>query len=145
MRSVQPGARANFWNGPSQVGLKEVGPLLGRGSAAADFDNDGDLDVAINVIAGRLVLLENSGATGHWLRIAPGRVIPGLRAEVHLPDGTVLHAEVHAGSSYLSGDDHRLLFGVGPYTSLPLVKVMHPDGAVQEWRDVAADRVINSQ
>ncbi len=40
--------------------------LNGRGLAAADVDNDGRMDVAINSIGGKLVLLRSTGpsATG---------------------------------------------------------------------------------
>src|SRR3982751_3623243 len=34
--------------------------LNGRGLAAADYDNDGRVDVAINTVGGRLVLLRNT-------------------------------------------------------------------------------------
>ncbi len=55
-------------------GLDEVGPVLGRGPAAADYDNDGDIDLAVGTIGGDLMLLRNSGAGGHWLddRSRPG-------------------------------------------------------------------------
>ncbi|MGH3007140.1 MAG: FG-GAP repeat domain-containing protein, partial [Gaiellaceae bacterium] len=43
------------------AGLQAVGPILGRGSATADYDNDGDLDIAVGSIGGALVLLENVG------------------------------------------------------------------------------------
>ena len=38
-------------------------PLVnGRGLAAADYDNDGRVDVAVNSIGGKLILLHNTGA-----------------------------------------------------------------------------------
>ena len=45
--------------------------------AAADYDNDGDLDVAIGTIGGSLALLQNEGATGNWLTVALDQFHPG--------------------------------------------------------------------
>ena len=47
-----------------QTGLPKI---IGRGLAAADFNNDGHMDVAVNSIGGPLVLLENRDTTGNWL------------------------------------------------------------------------------
>ncbi len=44
------------------VGLGPGTDVIGRGLAVADYDDDGDLDVAVNSIGGRLQLLENTGA-----------------------------------------------------------------------------------
>ena len=70
---------------PLRVGA--VAPRNGRGLAAADFDNDGDLDLALGSIGGRLQLLRNDGATGHWLEVALPRFAPGTRVTVVLEDG----------------------------------------------------------
>ena len=67
---------------PLRVGA--VAPRNGRGLAAADFDNDGDLDLALGSIGGRLQLLRNDGATGHWLEVALPRFSPGARVTVTL-------------------------------------------------------------
>ena len=64
------------------VGLDDVGPLLARGSAAADFDNDGDLDIAVSSIGGPLVLLENRAGGGHWLEVGARGVPPGAPVTV---------------------------------------------------------------
>ena len=99
---------------PLRVGA--VAPRNGRGLAAADFDNDGDLDLAVGSIGGRLQLLRNDGAKGHWLEVALPRFSPGARVTVVLDDGRRLVREAHAGSSYLSSEDPRLHFGLGDAT-----------------------------
>ena len=133
------GRPGQFVEWTQQIGLKDVGELLGRGSAQADYDNDGDPDFAINQIAGDLVLLQSSGAPGNWLAIDLGGVYPGAVVTVELPDGRLLLGEAHAGSSYLASEDPRLRFGLGSATHAARVSVRWPDGAVTELRDVAAN------
>ena len=50
--------------------------------------------------------------------------------------------EVRAGSGYLSQDDTRLHFGLGPAPEVDLLRVRWPDGAVQELSGVAANQVL---
>ena len=57
-----------------------------------------------------------------------------------LPDGTVLVREVHTGSSYLAGEDHRVHFGVGDAIAIPEVTVRWPDGSTVTLRNLAVDR-----
>ena len=118
------GCRARF-----EFLLPLVGPLLARGSAAADYDNDGDLDIAINTIAGSPALLRNEGTHGNWLQIELDDPLPGTRVTVTLPDGRKLVREIHAGSSYLSSEDPRPHFGLGSVETVPSVTVRWPGGA----------------
>ncbi|HET7367779.1 MAG TPA: CRTAC1 family protein [Gaiella sp.] len=112
----------------------------GRGLAAADFDNDGDLDLAVNSVGGALQLFRNDGATGHWLEV--GGLEPGAVVTAVLPDGSRLVRETHAGSSYLSTEDPRASFGLGGATRVSALVVRRPDGTTTRLRDVAADRLI---
>ena len=59
------------------VGLDAAPLVNGRGLAAADFDNDGNVDLAVNTIGGKLMLLRNTGANGNWLEVKLGRFAPG--------------------------------------------------------------------
>ncbi len=111
-----------------RVGLDSVGGLIGRRAALADFDADGDLDVAINQIAGPAVVLRNDGAPGAGLVIAPEPPSPGTTVTVELSDGSRLRGELYAGSSYLSSHEPRLHFGLGEATAVT-VTVTWPDGA----------------
>jgi hypothetical protein len=116
--------------------------LVGRGSAVADFDNDGDLDIAINTIGGRLVLLENSGALGNWLEVRLEGFAPGTRLTAVLPNGNELVREISAGSSYLSSEDPRAHFGLGTAGTVSTLTVRWPDGQETVTDDVAANQIL---
>jgi enediyne biosynthesis protein E4 len=125
------------------VGLGD-GPLVnGRGLAAADYDNDGDLDLAVASIAGELVLLRNSGAEGHWLEVRLAHFSPGTKVTAILPDGRRLIREVQAGGSYLSSEDPRLHFGLGTATRVRRLVVHYSGGGTSRLRDVAVDRLVS--
>jgi hypothetical protein len=126
----------------SSVGL-QPGPLVnGRGLASADYDNDGRVDVAVNSIGGNMILLHNTGASGHWLEVGLAPFAPGALVTAVLPDGSRLVREVQAGSSYLSSEDPRVHFGLGKATKLKELIVRWPGGKVTRQQDVAADRIV---
>ena len=136
------GRRGEFADAGAAVGINAVRPSNGRGLAAADYDNDGDLDVAVNSIGGRLMLLRNDGAAGHWLEVKLDRFAPGTTVTAVLPGGRRLVREVHAGSSYLSSEDPRVHFGLGAATTVRELVVRWPDGRETRLTDVAADRLL---
>jgi Na+-translocating ferredoxin:NAD+ oxidoreductase RnfD subunit len=113
----------------------------GRGLAAADVDNDGRMEIAVNSIGGKLLLLKPTGPSGHWLDVALSRFTPG--AVVTVTDGkTTLSQEVRAGGSYLSSEDQRLHFGLGEQTAVERVSVRYPWGGESVLRHVRADRIV---
>jgi len=114
----------------------------GRGVAAADYDNDGRVDVAVSSIGGKLVLLRNTSPKAHWLEVSVLPFSPGAVVTLVLPNGRRLVREVQAGSSYLSSEDPRLHFGLGTATAAARVIVRYPDGTVKRLADVRADRIV---
>jgi hypothetical protein len=135
-------ADARFEDVSDALGLDAVGSLHGRGSAAADYDNDGDVDVAVNSVGGPLVLLENRGTIGNWLEVDLVGFHPGAAVTVVLPDGRELVRDVLAGSSYLSSEDPRLHFGLGGATVVPTVVITWPDGRLTRLSDVDANQLV---
>jgi ASPIC and UnbV/FG-GAP-like repeat len=122
--------------------LRPVGPLLARGSAAADYDNDGDVDLAVASVGGPLALLENTGTAGTWLEVALDAFAPGAEVTVVLPDGRRLRRQAQAGGSYLSSEDPRLHFGLGGARRVRELVVRWPDGEETRVADVAANRLV---
>jgi ASPIC and UnbV/FG-GAP-like repeat len=134
--------KGRFANVSPSVGIRS-GPLVnGRGVAAADYDNDGRMDVAVNSIGGKLILLRNTGGSGHWLEVSLAKFAPGALVTAVLPDGTRLVHEIQAGSSYLSSEDPRVHFGLGRDTRVKELIVRWPDERVTRRQHVASDQVV---
>ncbi len=142
VRVLAPIARATtFGNAKGVIAAKGM-RLNGRGAAAADVANDGRMDVAINTIGGKLVLLHPSGPGGHWLDVELSRFAPGAVVIVRLRDGRRLTRMVQAGSSYLSSEDQRVHFGLGAATSVRSLTVRYPWGGESFRGRIAANRVV---
>ena len=136
------GQRGQVAEVTSLVGLGQAPEVIGRGLAVADFDNDGDPDVALNSIGGKLQLLENTGAKGHWLEVRLRTFAPGTVVTAVLPDGRRLERTLLAGSSYLSSEDPRALFGLGDATKVKELIVRYPGGRSSRSTDVPVDRIV---
>jgi ASPIC/UnbV protein/VCBS repeat protein/NQR2/RnfD/RnfE family subunit of NADH-ubiquinone oxidoreductase len=139
---TKPGHPARFASVGQRVGLDRIAPVNGRGLAVADYDSDGDLDVAINTIGGRLILLRNDAPKRHWLEVRLRAFAPGAVVSVTLPDGRRLDRELHAGSSYLSSEDPRAHFGLGDARRVRELRVRLPDGSRIVRANVAADQIV---
>ncbi len=122
-----------------------VEPRAGRGAAFGDLDDDGDPDVVIVNQNDRALLLENTGGTGHhWVgfRLAGGKSNrDGVGARVEVFSGPLRRTrETQAGSSYLSGNDPRVLVGLGGRAAIDSVVVTWPSGLRETRRAPAVNR-----
>ncbi len=115
-----------------------------RGAAIADFDNDGDLDVAVSNMDGGLSLYRNEGRKGHWLRLRlegteSNRDAVGTRVTLNAGGSTQIR-EVRAGSGYQSSDDPRVHFGLGAASEVRRIEVRWSRGRRQVLENLGVDR-----
>ena len=119
---------------------------VGRGAAFGDVDNDGDTDVMIMNNSGPVRLLINKvGNANHWLGLrltdSTGRLDAiGAHVQVVREDGRTLERSVRVAASYCSSNDPRLRVGLGSAGGAAEVRVLWPDGLVEQWFALATDR-----
>ncbi len=116
----------------------------GRGSAMGDYNNDGCLDVLVNVVNGYPQLLRcKSSLHNNWLRIKTVGVKSnrsGIGARIYCTTGAHRQMdEVRSGSSYISQDDLRVHFGLGGETAADL-EIHWPSGIVDRLAGVKANQ-----
>src|SRR5581483_11237747 len=141
----QPGG--TFRDATAEGGPDLQRPIVGRGLAVGDIDNDGLPDLLAVDLEGAPLLLHNEGAAGrgHWLglELLTARGAPALGARVTLrAGGRQWKREVTTGGSYLSASDPRLLFGLGTVDHVKSVEILWPSGARQTLRSPAAGRYV---
>lgn len=121
--------------------------LVGRAAATADYDNDGDMDIVIMNSNQRVVLLRNDGGNRkNWLGIKlvgirSNRDGIGAKVTLTTEDMTQIR-EVKSGSSYASGSDTRLLFGLGESQHVKKVSIVWQSGTLQELEDISANQIL---
>jgi hypothetical protein len=121
-------------------------PIMGRGLAVGDIDNDGRLDLLIINGEGRPLLLHNDAKNdNHWLicrleGTKSNRDGIGARVTAEV-GGKKLLRQCTTDGSYMSASDRRVHFGLGTEKSATIT-VKWPDGSSSVYKDVAGDRVV---
>jgi hypothetical protein len=148
-----------FWNAGSEHNTEfikcresETGPafqrpMVGRGSAYADFDGDGDLDLLLAGCGQKPRLLRNEQALGHhWLRVKlVGRNDnrDGIGGLVEMRIGDVTQTRrISPTRSYLSQVELPVTFGIGMATEIDRITVTWPNGTQQIVLQPKVDRLL---
>jgi hypothetical protein len=141
----------NRGDGPFENLSERSGPGIAarhssRGCAFGDFDNDGDVDVAVmNMNEPPSLLRNDSRRDNHWLKVkligtrsnrsaigASVTVTAGVRRQ---------RQDVLSQSSFYSQSDLRLHFGLAGARAADL-EIRWPSGVVENMRGVAADQIV---
>lgn len=139
-----------FQESDEAAGLRRLPAHSARGAAYCDYDNDGDLDIAVSNIDERPQLLRNEGGNRkHWLEMrlvgtTSNRDAIGARVKVRAGE-IVQWGRVRTGGSYISGNDLRLHFGLEGHDSVDSVEIRWPSGATEKLGKVPANRILTIQ
>jgi enediyne biosynthesis protein E4 len=119
-----------------------------RGSAFADLNNDGFMDIVVTSLNEKPRILLNSADNGaHWLLIeATGhrsnRDAVGTKFKLTTPAGRTLYNHVTGSVGFMSSSDRRVHFGLGSEDSVATLEVRWPGGVVQNLKNIRADRIL---
>jgi hypothetical protein len=119
-----------------------------RGSAFADLNNDGSMDLVVTSLNQKPRILINSADSGnHWMLLKlvgrkANRDAIGAKVKLTTPSGRTLYNHVTGSVGFLSTSDLRVHFGLGAETRAASIEIEWPGGGTQAIRDVAADQIL---
>ena len=146
--SGKPGRSLFLQVKPENAGPDLFKPIVGRGSAYADIDGDGDLDVIVTVNNGAPRLFRNDGGNkNHWVRLVlagdgKGSNRDAIGAKVAIKvGGMTCQRQLFASKSYLSSVELPMTFGLGEHDQADEVTITWPSSKVEKIKNLKANRV----
>ena len=118
-----------------------------RGTATADYDRDGDMDIIQVNLNDRIILFENvTPNQGNYLQIKLEATVSNRSAIGTLVEATTGSTtrmrQLNGGASAHSQDELLIHFGLGSATSVDELKISWPSGQVQTLTNVGVNQMM---
>jgi enediyne biosynthesis protein E4 len=139
--------KSEFDKVSDSLGPDFMRPIVGRGLATADYDNDGDIDIVTNNRGDFPSLLRNDGGNANnWLTVqlvGTKSNRDGIGASLKLTsEGFVEVEQAKGGMSYMSASDPRIHFGLGKRATIASLEITWPSGQIDRLTNVPINQII---
>lgn len=125
-------------------------PTFSNGSAYADLDNDGDLDLVLNNVNMPASVYRNNSEKlredNHFLTVSlqgkdNNTFALGSQVTIY-QDNNVQYQELAPMRGYQSSVDYRLHFGLGSSSKVDSIRIQWPDLTVQIEKNISIDTIL---
>ncbi len=124
-------------------------PSLSNGSAYADLDNDGDMDMVVSQVNDYALVYKNNSSENrlnHYIKIkldGSGLNRDGIGAKIQVTCKDLTYTqELMPSRGYMSSGSHELIFGLGQAAIIDSLRVIWPDLREQVLTSVKADQKL---
>ncbi|MEQ8550442.1 MAG: VCBS repeat-containing protein [Cyclobacteriaceae bacterium] len=137
-----------FENRAVEFGLDE--PSFSNGSAYADLDNDGDLDLVVNNVNMPSFIYENKAEIlypeNNFLKLSlktnsKNTFAFGTKVYAYIGEKTLYYENMPI-RAFESTMDHHMVIGLGQAKLIDSVRLIWPDGKFEMLRNVAANQLL---
>jgi hypothetical protein len=130
-----------------EAGLAAQPAQRHRGSAVADLNHDGRLDVVVTALGGPAeIWINDSAGSNHWLEFQlegtkSNRDAIGARIKI-VAGSAPQYNHVMFAAGYASSSASPVHFGLGANRMAETVEIRWPSGTLQELKNVGADQIV---
>ena len=121
-------------------------PTFSSGSAYADLNGDGNLDLVINNINEKAFIKKNLGSDNNYLQITlegPGKNTRGIGTKAWATTGDLTqYLELNGNRGFLSTSQHMFHFGLGEHDTVDELLIVWPDNSYQTLKNIQANQRI---
>jgi len=132
-----------FQDATAAWGLNEVS--FSNGTAFADLDADGDLDLIVNNISDPAFIYENKSGGNNYLQLklegpAKNRLGIGTKVTLRGNDGSMQYYEMTTNRGFFSSSEPLVQFGLDAEAEAKQVEIVWPDGKIQILKNIKANQ-----